>query len=198
LVVAALGASSAMAQSQPLTRDQVKADLAQAQSSGALERNDQNYGTWWADTPSSPNYSQSYSTGPASSDTGMASNSTMSPDSSSMGAAGRSYDSGSTGTGTGMSSDSSSSSTLQGNTTSTPMGTTSTYGSGSSAMGAAGRSYDGSTASGPASRADVAADRDNAMRSGRWVFNDEDGVRRLDPGESSLSGRTFKGPADSY
>jgi hypothetical protein len=196
LVVAALGASSAMAQSQPLTRDQIKADLAQAQSSGALERNDQNYGTWWADTPSSPNYSQSYGAGPSSSDTGMASNSTLSPDSSSMGAAGRSYDSGSTGS--GMSSDASSSSTLQGNTTSSPTGTTTGYGSDRSAMGAAGRSYDGSTASGPASRADVSADRDNARRSGRWIFNDADGAQRLEPGWQSHEGRVYKGPADSY
>lgn len=148
LVVAALGASSAMAQSQPLTRDEVKADLAQARSSGALERNDQNYGTWWADVPSSSNYSQSYSAGPAISDSGMASSSPMSTDSSSM--------------------------------------------------GAAGRSYDGTTSGGPASRADVAADRDNAMRSGRWVFNDLDGVQRLDPGWNSHEGRVYNGPADSY
>lgn len=148
LVVAALSASSAMAQSQPLTRDEVKADLAQARSSGALERNDQNYGTWWADTPSSPNYSQSYSMGPSSSDTGMASSSSMSPDSSSM--------------------------------------------------GAAGRSYDGSTSSGPASRSDVASDRDGALRSERWIFNDADGVQRLEPGWHSHEGRVYKGPADSY
>lgn len=148
LVVAALGASSAMAQSQPLTRDEVKADLAQARSSGALERNDLNYGTWWADTPSSSNYSQSYSAGPSSSDTGMASSSPMSSDSSSM--------------------------------------------------GAAGRSYDGTTSGGPASRADVASDRDSALRSERWVFNDLDGVQRLDPGWNSHAGRVYKGPDDSY
>ncbi|WP_298231392.1 DUF4148 domain-containing protein [uncultured Azohydromonas sp.] len=148
LVVAALGASSAMAQSQPLTRDEVRADLTQARSSGALERTDHNYGTWWADNPSSPNYSQSYSTGPAISDTGMASSSPMSYDSSSM--------------------------------------------------GAAGRSYDGSTSGGPASRADVAADRDSALRSGRWIFNDLDGVQRLEPGWNSHAGHVYMGPADSY
>ena len=147
LVVAALGASSAMAQSQPLTRDEVRADLAQARSSGALERNDQNYGTWWATSPSSSNYDQSYSAGPAISDTGMASSSPMSPDSS---------------------------------------------------MGAAGRSYDGTTSGGPASRADVASDRDSALRSGRWIFNDADGVQRLEPGWNSHEGRVYKGPADSY
>lgn len=148
LVVAALGASSAMAQSQPLTRDEVKADLAQARSSGALERNDQNYGTWWATSPSSSNYDQSYSAGPAISDSGMASSSPMSSDSSSM--------------------------------------------------GAAGRSYDGTTSGGPASRADVASDRDSALRSERWIFNDADGVQRLEPGWNSHAGRVYKGPADSY
>lgn len=148
LVVAALGASSAMAQSQPLTRDEVKADLAQARSSGALERNDQNYGTWFATSPSSGNYSQSYSEGPPISDSSMASSSPMSSDSSSM--------------------------------------------------GAAGRSYDGTTSGGAASRSDVAADRDSALRGGRWIFNDADGVQRLEPGWNSHEGRVYKGPADSY
>ena len=148
LVVAALGASSAMAQSQPLTRDQVRSDLAQAQSSGALERNDQNYGTWWATSPSSQLYSQSYNAGPSSSDSSMASSSSMSTDSSSM--------------------------------------------------GAAGRSYDGSTNGGPASRSDVAADRDSALRSDRWIFNDADGVQRLEPGWNSHAGRVYQGSANDY
>lgn len=67
-----------------------------------------------------------------------------------------------------------------------------------SGSGAAGRSYDGSTASGPASRADVIADRDSALRGQRWIFNDLDGLRRLDPGENSHAGRVYKGPADPY
>jgi hypothetical protein len=146
LVVAALGATSAMAQSQPLTRDEVKADLARAMSSRSIEQNDLNYGTEWATSPSSQNYDRYIAGATAGSMSG-----------SSMGAAADSM---------------------------------------SSSMGAAGRSYDGSTNSGPASRADVAADRDAAMRSGRWLFNDLDGVQRLEPGWNSHEGRVFKGPAD--
>jgi hypothetical protein len=83
---------------------------------------------------------------------------------------------------------------------SSPGSTTTFSGTGAetTGSGAAGRTHDGSKAAGPASRADVAADRDRALRSERWIFNDLDGVRRLDPGENSFSGRVYKGPADSY
>jgi hypothetical protein len=155
LVVAALGATSAMAQSQPLTREEVKAELSRAMSSGGIEQNDLNYGTAWATTPSSKNYDR-YVAG------------TMS--------------------GSGMGDSSMGSSTAS----------SSSMPSDSSSLGAAGRSYDGSTSGGPASRADVAADRDAAMRSDRWIFNDLDGVRRLDPGENSHAGHVYMGPADSY
>jgi hypothetical protein len=103
------------------------------------------------------------------------------------------------GTSDGMAGDSAAS--TQGAAMDNSAGSTTTY-SGTSAettgSGAAGRAYDGSQASGPASRADVAADRDRALRSERWIFNDLDGVRRLDPGENSHAGRVYKGPADSY
>ena len=57
LIVAALGATSAMAQTQqPLTRAEVKAELARAQAAGELERNDLSYGTWWATSPTSQNF----------------------------------------------------------------------------------------------------------------------------------------------
>jgi hypothetical protein len=240
LVIAALGATSAMAQTQqPLSRAEVKAELARAQAAGDIDRNDLNYGTWWATSPSSKNYDKSFGAAPSASvadsssatsssysGTGIAAgSSSMSPDGSSMGAAGRGYDgsagmssdsapgttgassdnapgttgmtSGAAPSTTGMGSDAASSTSLQGSTSSSATGTTSTYSS-DAAMGAAGRRYDGSSASGPANRADVAADRNAAMHSDRWIFNDLDGVRRLDPGENSHAGRVYKGPADAY
>jgi hypothetical protein len=155
LIVLALGATSAMAQSQPLTRDQVRADTARALSSGEIQRNDQNYGTEWATSPSSQGYDK-YTAGAMPSSSGAM-------DSSSSSAA---------------------------------MSSSSSMDSGS--LGAAGRPYDGSTSGGAASRSDVASDRDSAMRSDRWIFNDADGVQRLDPGWNSHEGRVYKGPADSY
>lgn len=210
LVIAALGATSAMAQTQqPLSRDEVKAELSRAQAAGDIDRNDLNYGTWWATSPSSKNYDKSFGAAPSAS----VADSSMSSNDSNMGAAGRSYDgsagmssdsapgatgmsSGAAPSTTGMGSDAASSTSLQGTTSSSATGTTSTYSS-DAAMGAAGRRYDGSSAGGPASRADVAADRDAAMHSERWIFNDLDGLRRLDPGENSHAGRVYKGPADA-
>ncbi|WP_198320812.1 DUF4148 domain-containing protein [Azohydromonas aeria] len=152
LIVAALGATSAMAQSQPLTRDQVRSEAARAISSGDIERNDLNYGTEWATSPSSQNYDKHVANS-------MSSGSSMDGSSSSAMSSSSSMDSGS--------------------------------------AGAAGRPYDGSS-SGSASRSDVASDRDSAMRSDRWIFNDLDGVQRLEPGWNSHAGRVYKGPADSY
>ena len=316
LIAAALGSTAAMAQSQPLTREEVKADLARAMSSGELERNDQNYGTWWATSASSQNYGREHSnlnvagssgydpigsmaassssgTSDSTTGSGMAASTTGSGMDSASVAAGssvdrssQSYDSGNSGRGAagrsygsgtsdGVAGDSSTTiaqsgatggtsgstmggasdstggtmggaagstggstmggsttggtsgstmggsmgssqggamgtmgntpggtSTSQGSTMSAPSGTTTTYGSGSSAdttgSGTAGRRYDGSTSSGPASRADIAADRDAAMRGGRWIFNDADGVQRLEPGWNSHAGRVYQGPADAY
>ena len=141
LIIAALGATSAMAQSQPMTRDQVRADTSRAVSSGDIERNDLNYGTEWATNPSSRNYDRHVA------------------NSMSAGSMSSSMDAGST--------------------------------------GAAGRPYDGSSSGGSASRSDVASDRDSAMRSDRWIFNDLDGLQRLEPGWNSHEGRVYRGSADA-
>jgi endoglucanase len=174
VIVTALGSTAALAQSQPGTRAGQGDGSTTAGSS--LERSSQSY-----DSGNSGRDAAQRSAGGGTSD-GMAGDSATGTQGST------------TGSGTGTMSG------AQGSTTA-PGGTTSYGSSGTGApavVGAAGRAYDGSTGSGPASRADVVADRDSARRGERWIFNDADGVRRLDPGENSHAGRVYKGAADTY
>jgi hypothetical protein len=174
MIVTALGATSALAQSSPSTR--AGQDDGSATAGSSLDRSSQSY-----DSGNSGRDAAQRSAGGGTSD-GMAGD-------SATGMQGAT-----TGSGTGTLGE------AQGSTMSP--GSTTSYDSGASSLapgsGAAGRSYDGSTASGPASRTDVAADRDRALRSDRWIFNDLDGVRRLDPGENSHAGHVYKGPAEGY
>jgi hypothetical protein len=174
VIVTALGSTAALAQSQPGTR--AGQDDGSATAGSSLDRSSQSY-----DSGNSGRDAAQRSAGGGTSD-GMAGDSATGTQGST------------TGSGTG---------TMGGAQGSTPTpGSTTSYGSGTSSpapgSGAAGRSYDGSTTSGPASRADVIADRDSALRGDRWIFNDLDGLRRLDPGENSHAGRVYKGAADTY
>jgi hypothetical protein len=174
VIVTALGSTAALAQSQPSIR--AGTDDASATAGSSLERSSQSY-----DSGNSGRDAAQRSAGGATSD-GMAGDTA----SGTQGAT--------TGSDTGAMSGAQDRTTTQGSTTSYDSGTSGQV----TGSGAAGRSYDGSTASGPASRADVIADRDSALRGQRWIFNDLDGLRRLDPGESSHAGRVYKGPADPY
>jgi hypothetical protein len=168
VIATALGSTAALAQSQPSSRAGM--DDGSTTAGSSLERSSQSY-----DSGNSGRDAAQRSAGGTTSD-GMAGDSA----SGTHGAI--------TGSGTG---------TMSGAQGSTTRDDSNTSGQ-ATGSGAAGRSYDGSTASGPASRADVIADRDSALRGQRWIFNDLDGLRRLDPGENSHAGRVYKGPADPY
>lgn len=199
VVVAALGSTAALAQSQPSTLPDASGPSLSAPA-GAMDDGSSTAGS------SLDRSSQSYDSGnsgrgAAGRPYGSGTSDGMSGDTA-AGMPGSTQDSSTpmgSSQGGAMSQDSSSPATGTGDASVSGMGTTSTYSpSDSSALGAAGRSYDGSTKSGPASRSEVTADRDRAMHSDRWIFNDLDGLRRLDPGENSHVGRVYKGSADSY
>lgn len=239
LIVAALGSTGVMAQSQGvgssgaagmsptpstgMTGSGTARDDASATAGSSLDRSSQSYDSGnsgrdaaqrGAGSGTSDGMAGDVATGTQGATTGSGTMGATTGSGTLDGTAGSSGTMGATTTGSGATSDSAQGSTTtygSGSNAQTSgsgtmgggaQGTTTTYDSGSSAMttgsGAAGRAYDGSTSSGPASRADVASDRDRAMRGDRWIFNDLDGLRRLNPGENSHMGRVYKGPAEEY